>query len=143
MIIQDVIRSKGAEVVTIGPDHSVSEVIELMGVHNIGAVIVSGDCIHVSGIVSERDIVRHLSDSGADVLGMPVWRIMSFEVQTCRGADPVEEVARTMTNSRVRHLPVVDADGAIVAIISIGDVVKSRLDELTTERDQLIGYINA
>lgn len=142
MNIRDVIRSKGADVITIGPDRSVSELVELMGVNNIGAVVVSADGRHIDGIVSERDVVRHLGAEGVEVLEMPVGRIMSSTVQVCHPDDPVDSIAETMTNARVRHLPVVDGE-ELVAIISIGDVVKSHISELVDERNHLIEYLHA
>jgi CBS domain-containing protein len=109
--------------------------------HRIGALVVSVDGRSVDGIVSERDVVRFLHRDGAAVLDASVSDIMTKDVKVCSPQDNTEDIARTMTDARVRHLPVV-ADGALVAIISIGDVVKNRIDELQVERQQLVDYIH-
>lgn len=141
MRISDVIRRKGAEVVTIKPDDTVRQLLDLLAQHRIGALVVSADGSTVAGIVSERDIVRHIQSAGADVLDQPVEQIMTADVTTCGPDDGVEHLMRLMTDQRVRHIPVV-VDGALHGIVSIGDVVKHRIDELQSERDQLVGYIN-
>lgn len=140
MHISDVIRRKGAEVVTIGSTESVGQLLALLHEHRIGAVIVSDDGTTMLGIVSERDIVRRLHRDGAEILDSPVSTIMTTEVRTCGPDDDLESLARLMTEHRVRHVPVL-VDGQIRAIVSIGDIVKNRMDELQEERDQLVGYI--
>jgi Predicted signal-transduction protein containing cAMP-binding and CBS domains len=102
--------------------------------------VVSNDGSTVSGIVSERDVVRHLHIVGAGLLDQTVASIMTSEVQTCTPDDGIEDLARTMTDLRIRHVPVV-VDDELVAIVSIGDIVKWRIDELQTERDHLVDYI--
>lgn len=141
MKIEDIIRSKGADVVTIAPTATVAELLDLLAAHNIGAVVVSSDGAEIAGIVSERDVVRRLAADGPGVLGRPVSEIMTVDVQTCQPADTLESTAHTMTYGRFRHLPVV-ADGRMVAIISIGDVVKHRIDQLTDERNHLLEYLH-
>lgn len=141
MRISDVIRRKGAEVVTITPDDTVRRLLDLLAEHRIGALVVSPDGSTVAGIVSERDVVRHVQRAGTDVLDQTVAQIMTADVTTCGPDDDVEHLMRLMTDQRVRHIPVV-ADGALLGIVSIGDVVKHRIDELQSERDQLVGYIN-
>jgi CBS domain-containing protein len=140
MRISDVIRRKGDKVVTVRSDETVQRLLEILEQHHIGAVVVSDDGSSVSGIVSERDVVRHLCSDGPGVLGQPVSTIMTSEVQTCTPEDGIEDLARVMTDRRFRHVPVV-VDGALIAIVSIGDIVKWRIDELQTERDHLVGYI--
>jgi len=140
MRISDVIRRKGNLVVTLRSDATVLRLLEILEQHHIGAVVVSDDGSTVSGIVSERDVVRHLYTDGAGVLDQTVAMIMTSEVQTCTPDDGIEDLARTMTERRFRHVPVV-VDGLLVAMVSIGDIVKSRMDELQTERDHLVGYI--
>jgi CBS domain-containing protein len=140
MRISDVIRRKGNLVVTIRPGATVTQLLELLEQHHIGAVVVSEDGLTVTGIVSERDVVRHLHTDGASILSETVEMIMTSDVQTCTPEDGVEDLARTMTDLRFRHVPVVK-DGQLVAIVSIGDIVKSRIGELQTERDHLVGYI--
>jgi CBS domain-containing protein len=140
MRISDVIRRKGNQVVTLRSDVTVLRLLEILEQHHIGAVVVSDDGSTVSGIVSERDVVRHLYSDGVGVLDESVAMIMTSDVQTCTPDDAIEDLGRTMTERRIRHVPVV-VDGQLVAIVSIGDIVKSRMDELQTERDQLVGYI--
>ena len=141
MKISDVLRSKGSEVITIRPDDTVSRLLALLAEHRIGAVVVSTDGSSVDGIVSERDIVRHLHSSGTGVLDAPVSQIMTSDVTTGSANDNIADLAATMTEMRVRHVPIVDADGRLTAIVSIGDIVKHRLSELQSERDQLRDYI--
>jgi CBS domain-containing protein len=140
MRIHDVLSGKRShEVVTVQPDASVRELLGILAEHNIGAVVVSVDGSGVDGIVSERDVVRHLHrDEG--VLDSPVSAIMSADVRSCDGHDTVDEVMALMTELRVRHVPVV-TNGGLTGIVSIGDVVKSRMSELTFERDQLDSYV--
>jgi CBS domain-containing protein len=140
MRISDVVRRKGAEVVTVKPDETVERLLAMLAEHRIGALVVSDDGVTVGGIVSERDVVRHLHRDGPEILQAPVSRIMTADVRTCGPDVPIEELARTMTEHRIRHVPVV-VDGRLHGIVSIGDVVKHRIDELQTERDQLVGYI--
>lgn len=140
MKISDVLRTKGTTVVTIAPEDTVERLLEVLDEHSIGALVVSADGEAVAGIVSERDVVRHLKRRGASVLGEPVAAIMTREVTTCRSDDDVESLAATMTERRIRHVPVV-ADGRLTAIVSIGDVVKHRIEALQSERDHLAGYI--
>ena len=140
MRISDVVRRKGGEVVTVRSEDTVERLLDLLAEHRIGALVVSDDGQSVNGIVSERDVVRHLQRDGAAVLLAPVSTIMTAEVKTCELDVPIEELARTMTDLRIRHVPVV-VDGKLHAIVSIGDIVKHRIDELQSERDQLVGYI--
>jgi CBS domain-containing protein len=141
MRIKDILTAKpSAEVVTISPDAPVRDLIALLAEHNIGAVIVSSDGSTVTGIVSERDVVRRLG-TGTGVLEASVHEIMTVDVQTCAGEDSLTDLMKTMTERRIRHLPVV-ADGRLTGIISIGDVVKHRIGELEFERDQLDHYVH-
>ena len=141
MKINDVIKAKPShEVVTIGPDATVRELIALLAEHNVGALVVSDDGERVTGIVSERDVVRRLH-ADADVLETSVSQIMTADVRTCAGDDGLTDLMQTMTEHRIRHVPVV-ADGKLTGIISIGDVVKSRIGELEFERDQLDSYVH-
>lgn len=139
MRISDVLRSKGATVATITPETSVAGLLTELSVHNIGAmVVVSPDGL--LGIVSERDVVRKLHDMGADLLRRPVSEIMTTLVATCSPDDSVDSLSVLMTNNRVRHVPVV-VDGRLAGIVSIGDVVKTRMQELEHEHEQLQAYI--
>ncbi len=141
MKISDVLRSKGGGVVTIKPDDTVDHLLALLDEHRIGAIVVSTDGASVEGIVSERDIVRHLHGTGTSVLEGPVSAIMTSEVTTGSASDNIADLAGTMTEMRVRHVPIVDEDGTLTAIVSIGDIVKHRLSELQSERDALRDYI--
>jgi len=140
MKISDVVRNKGVGVITIRPGETVARLLEVLDEHGIGALVVSEDGRAVTGIVSERDVVRHLHRQGASVVDAPVSDIMTSDVTTGALDDDLELLARTMTDKRIRHLPVV-VDGDLHAIVSIGDVVKFRIDSLQSERDQLVGYI--
>jgi CBS domain-containing protein len=141
MRIGDVLRNKAShEVITITPDASVRELIALLARHNVGALIVSSDGNAVEGIVSERDVVRRLVDHD-DVLSGRVASIMTTEVRTVEEHSSVDELMKTMTDHRIRHVPVVTA-GRLNGIISIGDLVKHRIDQLEFERDQLDSYVH-
>ena len=141
MKIEDVVRQKGTDVVTIDPAATVKQLIDLLAEYNIGAVVVSVDGRHIDGIVSERDVVRHLASDGTGIVDTPVSAIMTAEVKTCDPSDRIEDTAHTMTYARIRHLPVV-VDGELKAVVSIGDVVKYRIDQLTDERNHLLGYLH-
>ena len=140
MRISDVLRVKGTQIVTVTPDTRVRRLLAVLAEHRIGAVVVSGNGTSVDGIASERDIVRAFAQRGAAVMSEAVTAIYTAEVHTVTPETQLEEVMRMMTERRVRHAPVV-ADGGLAGIVSIGDVVKSRIDELETERAALTGYI--
>jgi CBS domain-containing protein len=142
MQISELLTSKGTAIFTVRPDVEVRDVIEELSRRNIGAVVVSADGTSIDGIASERDVVRALDRHGAGILERPVREIMSSDVQVCSPKDTVDSLMSTMTNHRIRHLPVVE-HGALVGIVSIGDVVKSRLGELEEDRDALVNYIGA
>jgi CBS domain-containing protein len=140
MRISDLLRVKGTEIVTVTPDTRVRRLLAVLAEHRIGAVVVSHNGTSVDGIASERDIVRALAERGAAVLSEPVTAIYTAEVRTVTPQTSLEEVMRMMTVHRVRHAPVV-TDGGLAGIVSIGDVVKTRIDELETERAVLTDYI--
>jgi CBS domain-containing protein len=140
MRISDVLRVKGDQVVTVPPDTDVERLLAVLAEHRIGAAIVSRDGSRVDGIVSERDVVRALAARGAGVLSEPVTSIHTTQVHTVAPDAALEEVERLMTAGRFRHVPVV-VDGTLHGVVSIGDVVKNRIDELETERSNLAGYI--
>ena len=142
MRITDVLRVKGNQVVTITGDTKVRQLLAVLAEHGIGAVMVSADGTSVDGIVSERDIVRAFAERGAAVMSEPVTAIYTAEVRTVTPETSLEEVMRMMTEYRVRHAPVV-VDGSLRGIVSIGDVVKNRIDELETERAALHDYITS
>ncbi|WP_067177517.1 CBS domain-containing protein [Microtetraspora niveoalba] len=142
MLIRTVLRGKGTDVATVRPDATVTQLLAVLAERNIGAVVVSEDGATIIGIVSERDVVRRLADRGASVLDLPVSAIMTSEVHTCSPEANVDELRRTMTNHRVRHVPVT-REGRLAGIVSIGDVVKSTIEELETENEALVGYIHS
>jgi CBS domain-containing protein len=137
--ISDILRHKGADVVTVSPTGAVTDLISELVSRKIGAlVVVDGD--EVAGIVSERDVVRCLYEIGPKVLDGTVKDLMTAVVHTCTPADEVDSVATTMTERRIRHMPVLDG-GRLVGIVSIGDVVSSRMRQLEQDRGQLEQYI--
>ncbi len=140
MRIRDVLAGKGSAVATIGPDRPVTELLAEMSAHNVGAMVVVGGGGEIVGIVSERDVVRRLHETGAGMLRSTLAEIMTTGVVTCGPDDSVESLNVLMTDHRIRHIPVV-ADGRLVGIVSIGDVVKSRIDQLKQEQNQLEAYI--
>ena len=140
MRISDLLRVKGAQVVTVPPDTTVRRLATVLAENRIGAVVVSGDGATVDGIVSERDIVRALAVRGAAVMSEQVTAIYTADVHTVTPETELDDVARMMTERRVRHAPVM-VDGVLRGIVSIGDVVKSRIGELETERAALTNYI--
>ena len=139
MRIADVLRNKGAAVVTINPEATVRELLAGLADRNIGAMVVVG-AEGVLGIVSERDVVRQLHTHGGSVLTRPVSKIMTATVATCAKGDTVDEISVLMTKHRVRHVPVLNGE-KLVGIVSIGDVVKTRMEELEAEHQQLQSYI--
>lgn len=140
--LEHVLQRKGATVQTIRPDATVADVVAQLAEHNIGALVVSVDGSTVVGIVSERDVVRQLAESGADTLAAPVSSIMTPMVTCAPPTATTASLMGVMTESRVRHVPVLDDEAHLVGIVSIGDVVKSRLGELQDERDALVEYVN-
>jgi CBS domain-containing protein len=140
MKVRDMLAEKGDKVATTQPDATVDTVLHRLKLEGVGALVVSKDGEKVLGIVSERDIVRGLPDHGAALLEMPVSEIMTKTVKTCPPETNIPELMSEMTRSRFRHMPVVK-DGKLCGIISIGDVVKSRLEELEAETHVLRDYI--
>jgi len=142
MLIADVLRAKtaGSTLATTAPSATVAELIDLLARFNVGALPVVDDEQQLVGIVSERDVVRQLHERGNGLLGTTVGEIMSAEVVTCSPRDRAADLARIMTDRRIRHLPVCD-EGGLIGIVSIGDLVKMRIDQLEREREQLASYI--
>ena len=141
MRIGEILKAKASqEIVTISPDAGVKELITLLAEHNIGALVVSADGTSLDGIVSERDVVRHLHSDGT-VINNVVSAIMTTSVETCAPDDDLDEVMATMTTRRFRHIPVCQ-DDTLIGIVSIGDVVKHKIGQLQFERDQLDTYIH-
>lgn len=140
MIVRDILSSKGDFVATLSPSATVRELIDALAEHNVGAVVVTDASGKLAGIVSERDVVRALpTDTG--LLDRPVSDIMTVEVAVAAPEEPVDQLMRTMTEGRFRHVPIVEK-GRLVGVVSIGDVVKRRIGELEGERESLVGYIS-
>ena len=133
-------ESPGNSLVTVTPQTSVRDLLTVLAEHNIGAAVVCDDDAPIAGIVSERDVVRALV-SGPQALESPVGAIMTEEVRTVGPEESVHDLMRLMTQYRIRHVPVLDGD-TLTGIVSIGDVVKSRIGELEFERDQLSSYVS-
>lgn len=145
MIVKTILKTKarGAGVVTISPQASIAEAARLLSSHRIGAVIAVTANNTIAGILSERDIVRGLAQSDAACTSAKVADLMTANVQTCHEDDSVALLMKTMTDRRIRHLPVVDGGGRLTGMVTIGDVVKSRLDEMDMEVDNLRNYVSA
>jgi CBS domain-containing protein len=140
MNVTDLLRRKGVEVETIAPSATIADAARVLAVRHIGALVVSTDGSEIEGILSERDIVRLVAEEGATSLDEPVSRAMTAEVRTCARTDPIEDLMAVMTDHRIRHLPV-STGGRLDGIVSIGDVVKHRVEHLEAERQQLTQYI--
>ena len=143
MQISDVMRGKatGSGVATTTPSATVEELLGLLSRHNVGALpVVEGGAL--VGIVSERDVVRQMYARGRDLLDATVGELMTADVVTCGPQDSATDLARIMTERRIRHLPVCDESG-LIGIVSIGDLVKTRIDQLEREREHLASYINS
>lgn len=138
--VASMLSKKGTDVLTVAPDAPISAALGVMADHNVGALVVSTDGASVEGILSERDIVRHLHEQGAEVLDQAVRSVMTSEVKVCHREDTSDQLMARMTASRIRHLPVM-VDEGMAGIISIGDVVKYRLEELETAASSLREYI--
>jgi CBS domain-containing protein len=140
MNVETILRNKGNWVATIRPDATIAEAVEMLNRERIGALVVSEADGNVDGVLSERDIVSALAAYGADLLSRPVDEVMTRNVVTCDPADTVQDLMAEMTNRRFRHFPVV-RDGRLCGIVSIGDLVKNRLDEVEFEADSLRSFI--
>jgi CBS domain-containing protein len=140
MNVETILRTKGRAVATIRPDETVGAAVEALISRNIGALVVSENGESVDGIISERDIVHGLADRGADLLALKVSQVMTPRVVTCDPSDTVDQLMAEMTNRRIRHFPVVE-DGRLCGIVSIGDMVKNRLDEVEYEARSLRSFI--
>lgn len=142
MHVARLLEHKGAEVVTVSRSASVSEALAALAHYEIGALVVTDDGRRIAGILSERDIVRALNVAGSMVLDQRVATLMSINPQTCEPKDVLDDLMGRMTELRIRHLPVV-IDGEVSGIVSIGDVVKARIDELEATHRQMVDYISA
>jgi CBS domain-containing protein len=142
MLIEHILASKGSDVITVPTTATVAEAVDVLHARGIGAVVVTDDGTTAAGILSERDVVRLLADTGPSALTRPVTTAMTTTVHTCVPEATLDELMATMTTHRIRHLPVV-RDGAMVGLVSIGDVVKLRVVELAQEAQVLHDYVNS
>jgi CBS domain-containing protein len=140
MKLSAILASKGAEVVTISPDDTVRSLLKLLTINKVGALVVSADGKFISGIVSERDVVRAFTEN-ENASNLSVSDIMTSEVFVAPPDAHVDELMEIMTARRVRHIPVTNDSGQLEGIVSIGDIVKSRLGELESEKEALLSYI--
>jgi len=140
MTVKTILSRKGSDIVTIAPTASLTDAVKLLAERRIGALVVTGPDKHVAGILSERDIVRSVAERGHAALDDNVGSVMTRKVTTCTEADTIAVLAERMTSGRFRHLPVVD-QGRLVGVISIGDVVKFRIEEMAHESEALREYI--
>lgn len=140
MTVRTILDIKGRDVVTVPPSAMVAEVAGVLAQKRIGAVVVTDPDARIAGIISERDIVRALSEHGTDALGRPASAVMTTDVGTCRESHTINELMEMMTRRRFRHLPV-EQDGKLAGIVSIGDVVKARIEEVEREAEEIRTYI--
>lgn len=142
MAVTHILKSKGSTVFTVRPEDSVQAIVDTLARHRIGAVLVVDGAGGLLGIVSERDVVRAMAGNLAAVAGKSAADIMTEKVRTCAPGDTEADLMQLMTEHRIRHVPVV-SDGRLAGMISIGDVVKNRIDQLLDERNHLLGYLHA
>jgi len=140
MKISSIIAGKKVE--TISASATVHDLVSALNTHHVGALVVSGDGKSIDGIVSERDVVRAMPGKLDQLVGMHVLDIMTADVHTCTADSTVDQLMTMMTELRIRHVPVVDAAGTLISIVSIGDVVKNYVSELDSERQALKDYVN-
>ena len=142
MYVRDILSTKGGRVTTIKPDSKISATSKLLSQHRIGAVLVTDATDKIRGIISERDIVRGLAGHGGGVAELSVSDLMTRDVRSCGPGDTIADIMAIMTTHRIRHLPVLE-DGKLMGIVSIGDVVKYRLDEAKHEVESMRDYVLA
>ena len=140
MTIADILSHKGDEIISVAPDATVQGALDLLATHRIGALLVMDPDGAPVGILSERDVVRHIASSGAGVLDGPVSACMTADIVSCAPGETIEGAMATMTRGRFRHLPVMQ-DGRLVGLVSIGDVVKQRIAEAERDTEELKRYI--
>lgn len=140
MTVKQILDQKGRDVVTVSPSMGTADAIRFLADNKIGAVVVTGPGGKIAGILSERDIVRAMAKKGADALAAPISNIMTAKVTTCGESHSVNQVMELMTNGRFRHLPV-EEDGKLIGIISIGDVVRRRIEDVEREAEEIKAYI--
>ena len=140
MNVKAILAAKGGDIFSIDPTATLQAAAQLLSKHRIGSAIISGAGGRLAGILSERDIVRAVSEHGAEALVMPVGQVMTRNVITCAEDDSVAEIMERMTAGKFRHMPVL-RDGQLIGLVSIGDVVKQRVEEVEHDAEALRGYI--
>ncbi|GGA45500.1 CBS domain-containing protein [Pelagibacterium lentulum] len=140
MFVESILSSKGGDVYSVATSATVSELVDMLAKHNIGAVLVLDDEGNTAGIISERDVVRQLARASEGIMSKPVSALMTKALKTCKPTDTLDTVMGIMTRGRFRHLPVME-NGRLVGIISIGDVVKRKIEEVEHETEVLREYI--
>jgi CBS domain-containing protein len=140
--VSNLLATKGSDVATISQERTVNDALALLRERGIGALVVTGASPPLVGIFSERDVVRALASNGATALSQQVSELMSTEVTTCSETTELNELMSTMTERRIRHVPVVE-EGRLVGLVSIGDVVKARLEELEHDKRDLLDYVSS
>ena len=140
MNVATILKEKGRTVATLNPEATLQDVSEKLSLKRIGAIVIVGDGGSVAGIISERDVIRAIAKSSGDALQTRVSEVMTRDIESCQESDPVDEVMEMMTKGRFRHLPVIE-DGALVGIISIGDVVKNHVAEVEMEVSAMRSYL--
>jgi CBS domain-containing protein len=133
----------GKRVETISASASIHDLVNSLNSHHVGALVVSSDGKKIDGIVSERDVVRAMPGKLDQLIGMHVRDIMTVDVHTCTADSTIAELMKMMTELRIRHVPVIDAEGSLISIVSIGDVVKNHMSELDSERQALKDYVTS
>ena len=140
MNVKTILAAKGGDIVSIEPTADLSAAATLLSTHRIGAVVIRGAGGRLAGILSERDIVRAVSEQGADALSVSVGQVMTRNVTTCGENDSIADIMERMTAGKFRHMPVL-RDGKLIGVVSIGDVVKQRVGEIEQDAEALRGYI--
>lgn len=140
MSVKSILADKGGEILTVGPDASVDEAVTLLAKYRIGALVVTNGAGVIRGIISERDVIRHIAEDGVGVLKQKVATVMTANVKVCYESHRINEVMEMMTKGRFRHLPV-ERDGRLIGVISIGDVVKRKIEETEREAHEIRHYI--
>ena len=140
MSVRSILAEKGRDVMTLEVNATVAQAVKLLAQHRIGALVVAAPDGTIRGIVSERDIIRHIAEDGVDVLAEKVERIMTANVKVCSENHTVHDVMEMMTRGRFRHLPV-ERDGKLAGVVSIGDVVKRKIEDAERETEAIKTYI--
>ena len=140
MTVRSILENKGRDVVVIRPDDTLSHAIAILAQHKIGAIVACDEAGHIKGILSERDVVRAIASQQEQVGARPVSEFMTSKVQVCREHHTINQVMEIMTHNRFRHMPV-EEGGKLAGIISIGDVVKRRIEDVEREAEEIRSYI--